>query len=370
MKLLTALMMATMIAGTACADTSDDAGWKKRYGLDPACSNPVFTRPGHMNTNSRVHGAGICMNDGLAYTNRGASFSNDWHYEPKLPLCRQEADVMPRVLAMPATRPFAPGENGEPLKFCCVPHHGCGATVVYRTFRIWRTSRYQTVEQFIAVYDSNGTLTDCMTMGMQVGDDSDNDLRAVLLAEPHAAYAVQKNRGSNDVTFDDDGNGFTIKHSWHLTDGAAEKVSMSRHYSITAEGRLVPEAPRATDGGVLLADVANADAAALYELMRAPLSDTGTLARLESITPAALANSGLHDLLVHVAMMHFFRNPKAYVEHAYARRNVSAPGLTRLLKEAARLDSGGMQYGDCLPPAIDRCGAPADAIRYAMRAVR
>ena len=61
--------------------------WLKRYKIDPMNSNPVFTRPDHERDEERVMGAGICMNDGLAYNRTYYNFGSEWHYEPKLHLC-------------------------------------------------------------------------------------------------------------------------------------------------------------------------------------------------------------------------------------------------------------------------------------------
>ena len=71
--------------------------WLKRYNIDPMNANPVFTRPTHENDEARKQGAGICMNDGLAYNRTYYSFGSDWHYEPKLNLCKEEEEAFSRV---------------------------------------------------------------------------------------------------------------------------------------------------------------------------------------------------------------------------------------------------------------------------------
>ena len=280
--LLVAIFMATTVS------SQDD--WRKVVGLPDGCTNPVFTKPDNMNPAGRVMGAGICMNDGEAYTTRSVGFSSDWHYEPKLQLCEQEQAVISRVMGLYEGTVIP--EHRVPLKFNVKVHHGCGAVVVYRAFENYRytDTRSDNLEQFIAVYDDKGNLADAMMMGYV------NDIFDFLLVEPHKDYKAPDNLGNQNLEFDETGEHFTINRYCYLkeqADGLPGKVAMKRYYSITPDGKI--RLDKVTNGsedykddpvlkaGGFIGDVANPDAMEMMEMMLTPMSDPQLMKRLDKV---------------------------------------------------------------------------------------
>lgn len=347
-----------MIVTASCAQDN----WRKVVGLPDGCHNPVFTRPGNMHSSSRVQGAGINMNDGEAYTSTFVKFNSDWHYAPKLPLCEQEKKVMPQVMGL-----FIDGNHplemymNELLKFSVRTHHGCGAVVVYRAFNNYRfgnTRGGDNLEQFIAVYDDDGRLTDCMMMGYA------DDMRDILLVEPHKQYQVPHNMGDHYLEFDKkDGEHFTISRYWYLQDqaqGLPEKVEMKRYYTITPQGKICLD--KVTDGsednpkasklgqGALIGDVANPAAVDMMEMMLTPMSDPQLLAKLDKTYAKLKDDAVVGERMMHLGMIVYNRNPKAFLSYAYKHR--ASTSLPALLKRARAYTGNGMKYQECIDTTL------------------
>ena len=363
MKKILFFLLSVMFTFTACA--GDD--WRSKVGLPEDCTNPVFTRPFRMNSSSRVEGAGICMNDGEAYTNRGCDFSSEWHYEPKLPLCEEEIAVLPRVMGLYFNEVTNPRVL-EPLKFCVVAHHGCGAVVVYRAFDNYRYTnvRSDNLEQFIAVYDEKGSLTDAMMMGY------DGDFKEIMSLEPHKEYKGVMS-DSHRMEFDKTGEHFTITRYSYLKDegeGVPGKVEMKRYYSITPEGKIVLDKitnnSEGYDGktslkpGAPIGEVANANGMKLLELILTPMSDPGLLSKLDNTSEALLDNKMVGERLMHLGMMVYNRNPKAFLDYVYQNR--AKTSLVKLLKCAKTYTGTGCEYRECLGETINKF-APDKKVR-------
>lgn len=356
MRKLLFILVAVLTMTSACA--SDD--WRKTVGLPEDCTNPVFTRPDRMNSSSRVHGAGICMNDGEAYTSPMVGFSSEWHYAPKLHLCDKEKALMPQVMGIYVpdyreTRPL------EPLKFCVRVHHGCGAVVVYRAFDNYRYTNIHSdnLEQFIAVYDGNGNLTDVMMMGYE------GDFPEMLSIEPHKDYKVPQNMGNYTLEFDKTGEHFTLSRYTYLREvakGVPDKVEMKRYYTITPEGKI--RLDKVTNGseddeegsvlkaGAPIAEVANPAAIEMMEMVLTPMSDPERFSRLDKVYGKLKDNEVLGERIMHLGMMVYNRAPKAFLNYAY--KNRSKTSLVTLLKRAKAYEGPGMKYDDCLNNSIAR----------------
>lgn len=348
--------MMVLVVTSACSKNDD---WRNKVGLPTDCNNPVFTRPSNMRSSSRIQGAGICMNDGEAYTTSLVDFSTEWHYAPKLSLCDKERDVMPKVMGIfPENMP--PTDSNEPLKFCVRVHHGCGAVVVYRAFNNYRYTNIHSdnLEQFIAVYDDEGNLTDAMMMGY-IGDICD-----FLRIEPHKDYKAPNNMGRYNLEFDKSGEHFTLVRMWHLKDvpkGAPDKVETKRYYTITPEGkiRFDKETNNSEDyenetvlkPGVLISEVANPNAVAMMEMMITPMSDPQLLPRLDNVWSKLQNDSIVGERVMHLGMMMYHRNPKAFLEYVYNNRDKTS--LISLLQRAFAYDGTGMDYAYGIAKTIE-----------------
>lgn len=341
---------------TACASGKD---WRSVVGLPDDCDNPVFTMPSRMNSQSRVEGAGINMNDGEAYTNTLVGFSSDWHYEPKLSLCEKEIEAMPRVMGL-YFQDFEKENNAFlPLKFCVKALDNCYAVVIYRAFRNGRYARYDSdnLEQFIAVYDSNGNLTDAMMMGYI------NDLSEVLAIEPHKNYNVPNNMGDHHLEFDKDSKHFTIRRYNYLKDvakGDPDKVEMKRYYTITPSGKIQLDKitnnsedyanDKVLKAGVLIDSVANPNAVKMMEMMLTPMSDSEVFSKLDNVCASLLNDKLVGDRVMHLGMMIYNRDPKGFL--AYAYKNRANTSLVKLLNKAKVYEGDGREYGTCLEQTI------------------
>ena len=366
MKKILIFLIAAVIATTAWAN--DD--WRKVVGLPENCTNPVFTRPDRMNPAGRVQGAGICMNDGEAYTTKSVGFSSEWHYAPKLHMCEKEEQAIKRVMGIYVPEDFQ--RPIEPLKFCVRVHHGCGAVVVYRAFDNYRYSNIKSdnLEQFIAVYDDNGNLTDAMMMGYV------DDIRDILLVEPHKDYQVPHNMGNHYLEFDDTGEHFTISRSLYLKDegqGVPGKVEMKRYYTITPEGKI--RLDKVTNGsedykddkvlkpGALISEVANPNAVDMLEMMLTPMSDPQVLSRLDKVYTKLKDDKVVGERIMHLGMLIYNRNPKAFLNYAYTNRVKTS--LVLLLQRAK--DFKDNDYGYCLERTIVEAGLTAKARKWLMK---
>lgn len=319
--------------------------WRSIVGLPEDCTNPVFTAPYHMNPAGRVEGAGINMNDGEAYTNRSVDFSSEMHYAPKLPLCEQEKAVMPQVMGIFFNeKTMSPGVL-EPLKFCVRVHHGCGAVVVYRAFDNYRYTNIhsENLEQFIAVYDDQGNLTDAMMMGYY------NDLYDILGVEPHKDYKVGK--ASNNVEFDETGEHFTLISKIYLKEmgeGVPNHVEFARHYTITPEGKISLD--KVTSN--VETNVINPDAIEMMDLIYSPISASHLLSKLDMVWARLADNQLVGERMMHLGMMIYNRNPKSFLNYIYQNRTKTS--LVTLLQRAKAYQGPGMEYDECITESIAR----------------
>lgn len=358
MKKSALLLVVVISAITACASDKD---WRSVVGLPDDCDNPVFTKPSRMNPRGRVEGAGINMNDGEAYTNTFIGFSDDWHYEPKLSLCEEEKDAMPRVMGLYLQDFEKDYDDFLPLKFCVRALDRCYAVVVYRAFRNYRYSRYNSdnLEQFIAVYDSNGNLTDAMMMGYI------NDLREVLMIEPHKEYTVPNNMGNHRLEFDKDSKHFTISRYYYLKDvakGEPDKVEMKRYYTITPTGKIQLDkitnnsedysSDKVLKAGVLIDSVANPKAVKMMEMMLTPMSDSKVFSKLDNVCASLLNDKLVGERVMHLGMMIYNRDPKGFLSYVY--KNRANTSLVKLLKKAKAHEGEGREYGMCLEQTISK----------------
>lgn len=350
-------LVAIIAAIPACAKSD----WRGTVGLPAGCDNPVFTMPERMNPEGRVHGAGINMNDGEAYTSNFVNFSSEWHYAPKLNLCAQEKEQLPQVMGLYLRQEEI--NNIEPLKFSVKAVNECYAVVVYRAFRNYRYSNdeHENLEQFIAVYDSSGKLTDVMMMGYV------DDIRDVLLVEPHKEYEVPYNMGDHNLNFDkDNSNHFTINRYWYLKNsgqGIPKKVEMKRYYTITPAGKIHLDkvtnnsenytTSKANEAGAPIEMVANPQAVNLMELMLTPMSDqAGTFAKLEKVCASLIDDTTVGNKVTHLGMMIYNRNPRAFLSYVYKNRTKTS--LVKLLKRAKAYNGPGLHYDDNLNATISK----------------
>ena len=372
MKNYLSLLLSVMIAFTACG--SDD--WRAQVGLPTDCDNPVFTRPFRMNSSSRVEGAGICMNDGEAYTTSYVGFSSEWHYAPKLPLCDKEKEVMPRVMGLFVPEHYE-GRPLEPLKFCVRVHHGCGAVVVYRAFDNYRYTNIHSdnLEQFIAVYDGEGNLTDAMMMGYE------GDLHEILSIEPHKDYQAPYNTGRHDLDFDKTGEHFTISRYCYLKEvakGVPDKVEMKRYYTITPDGKI--HLDKITNGsedyneekvlkpGALISEIANPDAVDMMEMMLTPMSDPQILTRLDNVWGTLQNDKVVGERVMHLGMLVYNRDPKAFLSYVYNNR--SNTSLIKLLKQAKAYSGTGCEYDYCIDETLEKYGPSQNAKNWIAKQLR
>lgn len=225
------IVTATMSLANSCA--ASERKWLKDYGIDPSCTNPVFTKPHHTVPGGRVQGAGICMDDGEAYTHSSyVGLSSEWHYAPKLSYCAEEAATIYKVCGgNKQAFEMRNGDDEAGLKFAVRPINGCGAFVVYRNTRA-QWGKYDHVEQYIATYDGEGKLIDAMLMGYE--DDGD-DLFAVT---PHGNYESPDGWRMRESLNWLDENHFTIERTINYADPARPNrtvwdTKVIAYYSIT-----------------------------------------------------------------------------------------------------------------------------------------
>lgn len=344
-----------LIGAFIATATSSQEHWRQVVGLPDDCTNPVFTRPNHMRSSSTVQGAGINMNDGEAYTTRTVELNHDEHMAPKLPLCEQELAVIPRVLGLYVTDITSPRVLA-PLKCCVRTHHGCGAVVVYRCFDTYRyiNTQYENLEQFIAVFDDKGNLTDCMMMGYH------DDMADILGIEPHKGYKVDM-VGTSKLKFDETGERFTISCTSRLKDageGIPEKIEWQRCYTITPEGKIRLEMV----SNDALSKIANPAAIDMMEVIYAPMSDTQLLSKLDKAWAKLADNKLVGDRLMHLGMLIYNRNPKAFLSYVY--KNRAKTSLVTLLKRAKNYKGPGLEYDECLATTIAKLSPSPKAKKW------
>ena len=199
-RILMSILFSLAFFGMLKGQDEEGRTWLKRYHIDPMNNNPVFTRPMHENDEERVMGAGICMNDGLAYNARYYGFGSEWHYAPKLSLCQEEEEAFSRI-----TGDFVCKEHGfnmntahEILKYGVIPTD-FGCIVAYR---VWGNLN-RTIRHYFATFDHKGNLIDAFYAGY--GEWMED----VLAAEPHGNYSTYVNVGGGSMVFSDDNKTMT-----------------------------------------------------------------------------------------------------------------------------------------------------------------
>ena len=242
--------------------------WLKRYNIDPMNDNPVFTRPQHERDEERVMGAGICMNDGLAYNRRYYNFGRDWHYEPKLSLCQEEEAVFPRI-----TGEYMSNEDnmhistaGQILKYGVIPTD-FGCIVAYRVWG-WGTDGYEQVNHYYATFDHKGNLIDAFYAG------HGEWMNEILKAEPHGNYSTRENFGGGSMQFSEDNKTLTKTDYYYFKtpDGKSDQWFDTTVFNISDEG-FFTQASRVQKGKPEVNKIAEE----LYDLETLPLSDKNAI---------------------------------------------------------------------------------------------
>lgn len=281
-------LLLLLLCLVACSSSGQQGDWKKKYDLDPTCDNPVFTRPDREVPGGRVDGAGINMNDGEAYQSYWIDFGSEWHYAPKLSLCRAEAEQWHRIAGVAPldvkNESSWAGDLPQLLKFNVKPLNGCGALVVYRVFHDGHE-----VEQFIATYDGKGQLTDVMSMG----DSKLIDL--VFAAKPHTGFEPASGRWwriSGKIKKDST-NVFTLEYSnyYERADGKKTDWKMHRRYVVDEQGVIHLDSLVQNDTLQF-----NRDALELMELRFRPRSQfDACMTSLNALQPAMKSHPELND---------------------------------------------------------------------------
>ena len=294
--LFTFITVMTMMTGSCAAAERSEREWLKNYGIDPSCSNPVFTRPTRTVPGGRKEGAGICMDDGQAYTNSSwVEMSHEWHYAPKLSYCKEEMATIYKVGGLSKQASDNGIEIG--LKMAVRPINSCGAFVVYRNTRArqWDDAR---TEQYIATYDGEGHLVDAMLMGV-TGDA--NDLFAV---EPHGDYSMKHTWQMQSYLKWADESHFEIYRRVSYIDPARPNQTMWRtvitwHYSITPGNHIRYEG-MTTDEEM---PAVNPLALRLLDIMSRPLADAETRALFTKLRKEAKGIEALTPYINRMSQM-------------------------------------------------------------------
>lgn len=302
-KIVMSVLLSMALFGFATAQDNGGRKWLTRYNIDPMNSNPVFTRPDHERDESRVQGAGICMNDGLAYNRRYYGFGSEWHYEPKLILCKEEVQSLPRLFGV-----YNPEHNeniGQLLKYGVVPTD-FGAIVAYRLWTYDRGNR-DGVLHYFATYDHKGNLLDCFMAGYP------DWLGEILSMEPHGNYKPLVNMGRSNVTISDDNKSLSIDsyYLYHDMNDKSLQLDDSLVYNISPEG-LFSVASSYTTG---MPDV-NKDIMELVRLERLPLSCKDAAAQWNAFAKRGLANEKLKDRVADGILKLFVSRPEHYMAFA------------------------------------------------------
>lgn len=256
--------------------------WLKRYGIDVNNTNPVFTRPDRENSTDRVQGAGIHMNDGAAYNRRYYTFGGEWHYEPKLHLCKEEESVAARIFGT-----CNPEDNveyiGQLLKYGVIPTD-FGAIVAYR---LWGRSSNEPVRHYYATFNHKGELLDAFYAGHS------GWMRGVLKAEPHGEYTVKDNFGGGSMEFSADNKTLIKKDYYYYNpEGSRSGVKWedSTVFSISSEGIFSLVSRNSTNKPAV-----NEYADELYLLETLPLSDSKAVEKWNAFVKRASKNEQLKE---------------------------------------------------------------------------
>ena len=304
--------------------------WLKRYKIDPMNSNPVFTRPDHERDEARVQGAGICMNDGLAYNRTYYNFGSDWHYEPKLHLCQEEEAVLDKIFGK-----FVP-ERGkfyyQLLKYGVIPTD-YGAIVAYRLWDDEYPGDGQCVRHFYATFDHKGNLLDAIYIGHH------DWLNEILKAEPHGNYTPRENFGGGSMQFTEDGKTLTKEDYYYFKtpDDKSDKWEDTTVFNISDKGifSLVSHKEKGKPQ-------VNPVAEELHDLELLPLSDKDAVRKWNAFLKKNSKNEQLKDRINYDVLFLFITRQKEYMEWAYKNQKESV--LVSALAPAVEIIS--RKYGD------------------------
>ena len=258
--------------------------WLKRYNIDPMNDNPVFTRPMHERDESRVQGAGICMNDGLAYNRRYYNFGSDWHYEPKLSLCKEEEAVFQKITGEFTVEDgsFRVQTADQILKYGVIPTD-FGCIVAYRVWG-WGVDGYQQINHYYATFDHKGNLIDAFYAG------HGEWMNEILKAEPHGNYSPKENFGGGSMKFSEDNKTLTKTDYYYFktADDKSDKWYDTTVFNISDKG-IFSEASRIQKGKPEVNQLAEE----LYALETLPLSDKDVFKKWNTFVKKAKNNASL-----------------------------------------------------------------------------
>ncbi|MBO7608854.1 MAG: hypothetical protein J6S96_01450 [Muribaculaceae bacterium] len=296
-KIILICLMLMTIAGTACGQKSGRS-WLSNYGIDPNNDCPIFTKPTHTGPD-RKPGAGICTNDGAAYNRTFYSLGEEWHYEPKLNLCKQEEDVITSVTGILQPR--------EILKYGVNPLPNGGALVAYRIF-----SNNDFAKHFFATYSKDGELLDAIAFGTR------EDLNNVLKAEPHGHYELYENMGGSSIKIDKDMSMTLSRYHFYKNPdkGSNDQWNDTLSYQITPEGLFVLKSHTEKDKPAV-----NKTAEQAMNLSMLPLSDKNAIEKWNDLVAANIKNDKAYETIfpyilplfvsrTHEFMTWTFQNPK------------------------------------------------------------
>ncbi len=253
------MMMGTLFAGAQ--NREEREARLKVYGLETCVDNPVFTIPPHEMSEAdqeRAGLAGVCRNDGVAYTDDFLVFSREWHFAPKLKYCREELEVLKKVVCAP--RIDQSDINGMVLKVMAWKTGDCGAVVVYRMFGYG-------CDHFVASYDNRGQLLDAMFL------NGGKEVDELFMAENNGSFK-NSNFSANSTLKRTDGNHFFVNHRkmYDVLKRGEKPVSatteLREYFSVNKAGCFVRDS--------LVKDAefpaVNRKAMELFELRESPLS--------------------------------------------------------------------------------------------------
>ena len=304
--------------------------WLKRYNIDPMNSNPVFTRPTHERDEARVQGAGICMNDGLAYNRTFYSFGSDWHYEPKLNLCEEEEAVLKQLFG----KYVADGDRFyyQVLKYGVIPTD-FGAIVAYRLWDDDYPGGREDVRHYYATFDHKGKLLDAIYIGHH------DWLNEILKAEPHGNYTPRENFGGGSMEFSEDGKTLTKEDYYYFKtpDDKSDKWEDTTVFNISDKGffSLVSHKEKGKPQ-------VNPVAEELHDLELLPLSDKDAIRKWNAFLKKNAKNEQLKARINYDVLYLFITRQKEYMEWAYKNQKESV--LVSAL--ASAVDILSKKFGD------------------------
>lgn len=312
LRIFMSCIMLICILGTACGQ-QPKRSWLSDYDIDPNNDCPVFTRPPRTGPD-RKDGAGICTNDGAAYNRTFYSLGEEWHYEPKLHLCKQEEDAMTTVTGFLNSR--------EILKYGINPLPNGGALVAYRYFHQDYALHY------FATYDQKGVLTDAIAFGTR------ETLNDVLKTEPHGNYEPYVNMGGSGIKIDKDCS--ISFNRWYLykepSKGSGSEWCDTLTYQITPKGLFVLK--NHTEKGK---PEVNASAERAMRLSMLPLSDKSAIEKWNDLIVANNKDSKMTEMfLPHIQQLFISRTHDFMI---WTSQNQKKSQLIGALRKAIAADS-------------------------------